>query len=558
MNPRQIIMRCWEYFVAMPRLLPLLVFGTTMLLTGLSTLAFERSERRTEQLRLQVKADEIAAALEQNMATNVAILRSGRALFAVLDTVDRATFERFVAELHIKGGNLGVRAVGWSAYVNVREIPTIEQHIRQQGQKDFHARPAPLPPTGMTHIILYLETVDGQTSQAMGFNMYTEPNRRAAMIQAAKTGLPVATGPLKLLVDANLAKPSGILVFVPVYHNNMMVSTESQGRQLKGFVYSSIRISDFVKAIKINKKELNASMKLFDVSGTSSALIYKTQDNIQSDYRVKQGVHVANRKWEIVLGAERSGYLSPLAALIFAFGVALSVLLGALTGLILLGGRNAQLALLARQEYETVRNVLTRELTHRVKNTLATVTSLAMLTRRGATSVESYADALTARLRALSSTHDLLTHRDWTSAPLRDVLEAEFAPYSKSSDVRLDLSGPEVMLRANIALSLGLAIHELVTNAAKYGAFSVPGGKVSISWALNPGGNTVRLEWQEMGGPRVQKPNIRGFGSDLVEKLMARELNSEVRIQFKTEGVCCVLNVPVFRAPVSPVIALKG
>ena len=537
--------------MAMPRLLPLFVFGVTMLLTGLTTIAFEHSERGRQQLRLQVKTDEIAAALEQNMATNVAVLRSGRALFAVLDKVDRETFERFVSELNITGGNRGVLAFGWSLYTNVEEIGAIEQRMKSQGVADFKVGPLPLPSSGMTHVILYLEAVDGINKPALGFNMYSEPIRRAAMLQATRTGLPVATAPVQLLVDADQAKSPGIIVFVPVYMRNVdNVSADDRERRLKGFIYSAVRIADFVKALNINHQELNASVTLYDINGASPQLIYYADDNVHSDYSAEQSVQVANRKWQVVLGAERGAYFSPLPALIFAFGVALSLLLGSLTALILLGGRNAEMALRARQEYETVRNVLTRELTHRVKNTLATVTSLAMLTRRGATSVEGYADALTARLRALSSTHDLLTHRDWTSAPLRDVLEAEFAPYSKSSEVRLDLSGPDVLLSANIALSLGLAIHELVTNAAKYGAFSVPGGMISINWVLNPGGNAVQLQWQETGGPRVAKPSVRGFGSDLVEKLMARELNSDVRIQFNPEGVSCSLKVPIINAPI--------
>ena len=551
MNPRNIIMRCWDYLAGMPRLLPLFVFAITMLLTGLSTIAFERSERGTQQLRLQVKADEIAAGLEQNMATNVAILRSGRALFATLNDVNRDTFDRYVTELRNNDTRLGIRAIGWSAYAKVADIPAIEAKMRAQGIGDFRAWPRPEAGTDMTHIILYIEAIDDAMRPVLGYNMASEPLRGAAITKAAQSGLAVATAPIVLLVDSKHTKTPGIIVFVPVYDNNL--SDNGLGKsspQLKGFVYSAIRVADFIKAININRKELDASLALYDLGNGSRQMVYASAGPTESDFSASQNIKVADRKWQLVLHAKRDSYLAPLAAVILTFGVALSLLLGTLTALILLGGRNAELALRARQEYETVRNVLTRELTHRVKNTLATVTSLAMLTRRGATSVESYADALTARLRALSATHDLLTHRDWESAPLRDVLEAEFKPYSKASDVRLNLSGPDVLLGANIALSLGLAIHELVTNAAKYGAFSVPGGVISIDWIVNSAGNSAQLRWQESGGPHVEKPTVRGFGSDLVEKLMARELNSDVRIQFNPEGVSCTLNVPILKTAI--------
>ena len=332
----------------MPRLLPLFVFGVTMLLTGLTTIAFEHSERARQQLRLQVKTDEIAAALEQNMATNVAVLRSGRALFAVLDKVDRETFERFVSELNITGSNRGVRAFGWSLYTNVQDVPAIEQEMQSHGVADFKAGPLPLPRAGMTHIILYIKSIDGNNKAALGYNMYSELIRRAAMLQATRTGLPVATAPLQLLVDADQAKSPGIIVFVPVYARNVdNAPPHVRERQLKGFIYSSVRIADFVKALNINHQELNASVTLYDVSGTAPQLVYLTHENVHNDFRAKQTVQVANRKWQLVLGAERGAYFSPLPALIFAFGVALSLLLGSLTALILLGGRNAEMALRA-------------------------------------------------------------------------------------------------------------------------------------------------------------------------------------------------------------------
>jgi two-component sensor histidine kinase/CHASE1-domain containing sensor protein len=544
MNPRRIVTKYWEYLVQMPRLLPILVFAFTLLLTVFSTFAFERSERATQQLRLQVKTDEVAASLEQNMATNVAILRSGRALFAALDTVDRNTFKRFVSELQAKNATISVRGIGWSAVVDAADVAAFENKTRSEGLKDFKVWPQTPVSSAKVHSIIYLEPMEGGNIVALGYNMFSDPTRRAAMQEAARSGLPAATTSVVLLVDSARHLP-GFLVFVPVYRGNVSTLSPSiREARLEGFVYSAIRVSDLVNAVHINYETLDASVKIFDLSGHK--LIYQTPDTMPGDYTAKQHIQVANRKWQLVLAAQRNAYLTPLAAVILALGIALSVLLGALTALILLGGRTAQQSLLARQEYETVRNVLTRELTHRVKNTLATVTSLAMLTRRGANSVDEYADALTSRLRALSATHDLLTQRDWSNAPLRDVIEAELAPFSKASDVRLNVSGPDVMLSPNIALSLGLAIHELVTNAAKYGAFSVKDGVITINWVMN-NNNSVRLEWQESNGPRVVEPRVRGFGSDLVEKLMARELNSEVRINFHPEGVRCTLTVPILK-----------
>jgi two-component sensor histidine kinase len=475
------------------------------------------------------------------------LLRSGRSLYSALGTVDRETFKRFVEELQVNRATIGVRAVGWSVALNGNDVAALENEVRRQDIPDFRVWPKAAGSSSKTHIILYLEPMNEQNKKALGYNMYSDPTRRRAMQKAARWGLAVASETVVLVQDRKQPK-LGFLVYVPVYKGDVSKSTpDAREAQLQGFVYSAIRVSDFVNTAQIESKQLGAKVSIYDAVSGPQKLLYQKSASMRGDYFAKQNVQIANRKWQLVLAAERSSFLSPLAALILVFGIALSLLLGALTALILMGGRNAQKMLLAQQEYETVRNVLTRELTHRVKNTLATVTSLAMLTRRGAASVDAYADALTSRLRALSATHDLLTHRDWLNAPLRAVLEAELAPFSNAGDVRLNLSGPDVALSPNIALSLGLAIHELVTNAAKYGAFSVKDGVISIDWTILDNRDAVRLVWKESNGPAVKKPKTRGFGSDLVEKLMARELNTEVKIDFQADGVRCTLIIPILR-----------
>ena len=196
------------------------------------------------------------------------------------------------------------------------------------------------------------------------------------------------------------------------------------------------------------------------------------------------------------------------------------------------------------EEQASIRNSLTRELNHRVKNTLANVLSILALTRRRATSLEEFAASLDGRIRALSATHDLLTQSDWGTTPIRSVIEAELLPYAHASDHRIELQGPHIELAPNDALSLGLATHELATNAAKYGSLSRPGGKVAVHWKLISEA-LVRVEWQESGGPPVPARRGRGFGTDLIERIVAHELKHEVQLDFLPEGVRCVLTIPV-------------
>jgi CHASE1-domain containing sensor protein len=216
MNPRRLIIRCWEFLVRMPRMLPLLVFAATLFLTISSTIAFERSEHKTQQLRLQVKADDVAASLEQNMATNVAVLRSGRSLYSALGTVDRETFKRFVEELQVNRATIGVRAVGWSVALNGNDVAALENDVRRQDIPDFRVWPKAAGSSSKTHIILYLEPMSEQNKKALGYNMYSDPTRRRAMQTAARSGLAVASETVVLVQDRKQPK-LGFLVYVPVY-----------------------------------------------------------------------------------------------------------------------------------------------------------------------------------------------------------------------------------------------------------------------------------------------------------------------------------------------------
>ena len=145
---------------------------------------------------------------------------------------------------------------------------------------------------------------------------------------------------------------------------------------------------------------------------------------------------------------------------------------------------------------------------------------------------------------ALSATHDLLTQSEWSTTPLRSVVEVELAPYTRHEGHEVVLHGPDTELAPNDALSLGFAIHELATNAAKFGALSVPEGRVDVTWEMI-GDALARVDWAESRGPKVGRPAKRGFGTDLLEKIVAHELRHPVELEFAPGGVRCTLLVPV-------------
>ena len=191
--------------------------------------------------------------------------------------------------------------------------------------------------------------------------------------------------------------------------------------------------------------------------------------------------------------------------------------------------------------------LLVNELNHRVKNSLATVQSIASQTLRNAESLDAARRAIDSRLQAMARAHDVLTRENWESAELWEVIAEAVAPYRNAQENRLHLMGPKVRVSPRMALTLSMAVQELATNAAKYGALSNEQGRISISWkvAASVPPSRLRLQWQESGGPSVATPSRRGFGSRLIERGLAQELDGEVKIEFAPEGVICTVDAPL-------------
>ena len=201
-----------------------------------------------------------------------------------------------------------------------------------------------------------------------------------------------------------------------------------------------------------------------------------------------------------------------------------------------------------RKAAEQRQNLLIDELNHRVKNTLATVQSLASQTARGAPTPADFRERFEGRLIALSKAHDQLTVHHWESADLRELLNAGFAPYGVGPE-RIVLRGEDLVLRPRAALTLAMAFHELVTNAAKYGALSAAGGRIEIRWqpveAGGDGRRMLHIEWTEQGGPPVTEPERRGFGSRLIEGSVGAELGGRARLTFAPKGLRCAFDIPL-------------
>jgi PAS domain S-box-containing protein len=194
-----------------------------------------------------------------------------------------------------------------------------------------------------------------------------------------------------------------------------------------------------------------------------------------------------------------------------------------------------------RKRDEEHQQLLLHELNHRVKNTLAVVQARAHQSFAGGRDV-TRREAFEGRLVALAAAHNLLTRENWEPASMIEVIRSAAAACDPNRQ-RLQLDGPDIRVPPKMAVTLALAIHELCTNAVKYGALSNDSGKVTISWGVAD--RRLRLVWTENGGPRVTTPRRRGFGSMMLERALASELVGSVKLDFAASGLCCTIDAPV-------------
>ncbi|MXP30423.1 histidine kinase [Erythrobacter jejuensis] len=517
--------------------MPVAIFLLVAGIAALSVFAIETGEDGREAAEIEQTAQAIASALDRRGNTTGSSLRAGAALFATVEAVPAALFRRFVEELRLNDDNRGAEGIGWAESIAPWQIGDFEDRIEQQLLAPFTVTPQPDATQNRLAPVTFLYPDTIRARRALGYDMYSEPKRRAAMDTALQTNSPTASGKIVLAQEGGEEAP-GFLVYMPV-------STSSEdGRRLKGFLYSPFNAQSFLDSVIHSGLVGERAVRLYDGAISPENRLAAHQDANGIGAKTSTEVRVADRTMTVEVQSARGGTLSILSMLTLLFGLAVASLSMLVARLLTQQAMEDEVALAYFAEQNSIRDSLTRELNHRVKNTLANVLSIVSLTRRRAENLEDFATGLDGRIRALSATHDLLTQSEWDTTPIRDVITTELAPYAGEEEKALDIAGPNVELAPNDALSFGLAIHELATNASKYGALSTSGGKVSINWT-KLGDKLARVEWVETGGPPVATDRKRGFGTELIEKIVAHELRSTVELDFAPEGVRCVLQVPI-------------
>lgn len=529
--------RSRQWLVRYPRAAPLAIFFLIAAITLLAVFAIERVEDQRAVAQLRERASAIGSALERRASANSSYLRAGAALLGTMETISSERYRRFVSDLRLESDYRGAGGIGWAPVVEPGEVNDYDRTIAAElpGAPALH--PPLRSPQPFAVPVTYLQPDTARNRRALGFDMYSDPVRRTAMIEAEQAARPTATGKVVLVQEDGGDEP-GFLIYMPVF------GSDAGGRLLRGFIYSPFKAEDFLASALELESVGNYTIRLYDRDFEPGRLMASYNERGLGGRAWQQAITIANHPWVLRVEGGPVNALSSLSMLTLLFGLLVAGLLTLVARMVTHQALEDSYALEWFEEQASIRNSLTRELNHRVKNTLANVLSIVALTRRRAETIDEFAAGLDGRIRALSATHDLLTQSDWGTVPIQAVIEVELAPYAGSTEHDIDLAGPHVELAPNDALSLGLAVHELATNAAKFGALSRRGGKVQLRWEMI-NERLARITWAESGGPPVPEERKRGFGTDLIEKIVAHELKTPVDLRFEKEGVRCTLTIPV-------------
>jgi two-component sensor histidine kinase len=513
-----------------PRATPIAIFCIAFTLVLLASWSVEAAQQRIRLAGWQANASDIASAIERQAASDRAYLEATSALFAGVENASPDFFRRFADRLRLIYDLNGVLALGWAERVEPNDLPALKMRMEEGGFPEFTVLPRPDSGDWPAYVITMLEPQTWSNRALIGHDMHAEPRRAKAMERALMSNDVAATDRVKLFQDATQIHAPAFIAFAPVWS----VGPE---RRFRGFVFMQIRASDFIATAVPPRLLESGKIEIVDETETGPESIFSASPPVRTFADpLQERVTVFDQHWVLRFSPPRR-MVFPLTLVILVGGTAFALLLLAYVLLVQRRNGDLQALLEAQTERETERAAFVRELNHRVKNSLANVTSIISLTRQNAKDLDSYADMLLRRVRALAASHSLLDGAQWGPTDLRSLVLSQ-----TGSDERIVIDGPPVLISPNDALTVGLALHELLTNATRHGALTDESGKVTISWSIVEN-ECVEVDWRESGGPPIAEPKSRGFGLNLIERALALELGRKILVEFAPEGLHCQFRV---------------
>jgi CHASE1-domain containing sensor protein/two-component sensor histidine kinase len=536
------------------KLFPIFAFVAVALVSltmaGFAYFATQEASR----IKFQAVADDALNRIESRVELHLSLLRSTQALFDARNgQVSRNEFKAFFNALDVDGNFAGLRGIGFLKLIRSGDEEVAQRAIKQEYGVDRDVYPATTQ-EWRTPILLF-EPLQANDLTAIGYDMFTEPARRAA-IQAAMADDEQHASGRAILGQQTGAEQTypGFFVFVRLNVGTAPDVVDAATSSTGGFLYAAFRAGDLFQAALSRMPLLPVNVEIYDQTIDADNLLFRSAtpplESIGNTLLDSRKITVAGRQW--VLQFRPTSAFSPPSSR------AIPVMLG-LFGLLLAGA----IALVARyqerafeaaaQLHEATekslleKDLMLQEMKHRIKNLITRVLAIARQTASGATDVKQFSDSFAARLQAMAASQDMLTRSRWQKADLGDLLRIELGQVF-GKDLPPDLlSGPQVLLDETATQALGLTFHELATNALKYGEAGNAVGALKVDWKTErlDRARMLVLNWRESGQTGLEAPAKTGFGTKLIDMNITRELNGTIERNFRPTGLHVEIRVPL-------------
>jgi len=535
------------------RLFPAVVFlsvaAASLIMAGYAYVAANDAAR----IKFESTVDDAVNRIETRLELHVSLLRATLALFKTGNgSVSREALRSFVSALDISDHYAGIRGLGYARLIRDGGERAAEDDLERNYSRTVAVWPA--RGSQLRAPITMLEPLDERNRNALGYDMMSEPARRAAMSRAMETGQPRATTLVTLVQDADTSPQPGFLVYLPlVLGVPDSAPLAERTARTAGFVYAPFRAADLFRAALSKTPLLPLAIEAYDGEAKPETLMFRSStqpDPSAGRFESIRTIDVAGRTWTIRFQPS-SAFVwptSPLAAVALGiFGLALATALA----YVVRSGEKAYEAIralnAAGEKALQEKDLLLQEMKHRIKNSIARVMAISRQTASGAKTIEEFSASFGARLQAMAASQDMLTRSRWQKADLRELLVTELEQVLGANMNRDRLVGPAVEIDESTTQALGLTFHELATNALKYGAAASGRGTLAVTWSVTGDPEGLRLFWRERGGGRVDPPARTGFGTRLIDANIVRELNGTIERRYPGDGMDIEIYIPLRR-----------
>lgn len=538
----------------MKKFFPIVAFIAVALISltmaGFAYFATQEAAR----IKFEATADDALNRIESRIDLHLSLLRSTQALFDARNgDISQAEFKAFFNALDVDNNFAGLRGIGFLRLAKAGDEAAVERDIL----RDHGVAHAVYPDTTQpwrTPIFMF-EPLDPSNQGSIGYDMFTEPVRRAAIEKAMADDQQHASGLIQLGQGTGAAQTfPGFLVFVRLNVETAPEVINASRSSTSGFLYAAFRAGDLFQTALSRTPLLPVNTEIYDGKPEAGSLLFRSETppvaTLGDRLLVTRQITVAGRPWT-VLFRPTSAFSQPSSR-------AIPVMLG-LFGLLLAGA----IALVARYQeraydaksalHETTekslleKDLMLQEMKHRIKNSITRVLAIARQTASRATDVNEFSASFSARLQAMAASQDMLTRSRWQKADLGDLLRIELGQVFGKELPQGVLSGPQVLLDETTTQALGLTFHELATNALKYGEAGNSVGALKVDWSVEGRGRdrTLALNWREAGQKKLEAPVETGFGTKLIDLNVTRELRGTITRDFRADGLKVEIRIPL-------------